>query len=579
MSLQSRKLDYYNINPIPFHILNPTHDTARVALYQCSGEILATNSVKNSDEALAFQKFIKFFELAKAQGAHLALTPEYSCPWRVITEIISNDQLHPPEGSIWAIGCESITPTALETIKAENKDKANFFYEDVAPNGKQTFLGPLVYLFNTVPEDGKPRLTALVQFKNHDMGGTFERDQLIKGSIRYEISNPTIPASIILTTLICADSLIFETNTLAADKHYLILHPQLNFEPYHSKMIDYKCKLFGGGNGYLYEVISLNWAKGFSIKGDKTSEDKGGTAYLMHPFKETEPNQKDHVIDSNYRNGVYLNFSQKHRYSIYLFCTQEAVFIFDSTKVSQSLGAPENRERSGLRSLPPYIWSGNAFVESFVADNIQESFEQSGGKQNLKPSERQKLFAISVGNISPEYVRTPTGIPKRLRDKDLPIYWHQPRNLEPYRLNGYESPEGFFSKLLNTQEQTISAAISQYFQLRNIVKDHSNLPEILDDYKAENTDVLLDLSDESEGSIRHNFVKENNKGTATVAYIGDTLPQYAKKKYHEMKETLAPSRLVIWYRHFGELKNIANSLQLVTDGEDNFNEFTREEDL
>ena len=474
------------------------------------------------------------------------------------------------------IGCESITPLELDTLRAKSENKVSWNYETVTPNGKQVFLGPLIYLFKTVAVEGKPNLAAIVQFKNHDMAGNFERDQMIKGTVRYEITNPQIPESITLTSLICADSLVFDIAQLTSHKPYLILHPQLNFEPYNIKMIDFRCKLFGGGNGHLYEVISLNWAKGFSVKDYKTSSDKGGTAYFMHPLKETEPNQTDSVIDKNYKNGVYLNFSQKFRYSAYLFSTLEVVFIFDSTKTSQFLAPAENRERTGLSSLPPYTWNGTDFEHSTLVDEIQQIFEGNGGKTDIRPSERQKLLAISIGNISPSYVVNPTNIPRASKERDYPIYWHMPRNLEPYRLGGSECPEGFFAKLLDAQVTCIANAISRYFNLKVIVNDSANLPEILEDFKNKTSDILLDFSDQVEGSIRHNLKKENSKSLATGAYIGDTLPSVASSKFSDMKETLLPQRLVVWYRHNGVLKYITDEHKLVTNGTDTHNDFTRE---
>ena len=573
MPVITRSLEGLGIDPIPFSILSPDHSTARVALYQCCGQVTAEDSVSNTDSEVSIQKFLNFFQIAKSDNAALALTPEYSCPWAVIEKIIESPELQPKPAAIWVIGCESITPDDLNKLKATTDKFVNWQYETVTPNGVQTFLSPVIYLFKA---NGKePNLCAIVQFKNHDMGGTnFERDQLIKGTVRYEIQNPKEPASITLTTLICADAMVFDIDSLTAHIPYLILHPQLNLEPYKHTISDYRCKLFST-NGIHYEVIALNWAKGFFIN-KKESKDKGGSAYFMHPNEEGAPDQSDAVADNNHRNGVYLNYSQSHRYFAYFFAPEEAIFIFDTSKVSQYNAPLANRVRSGLQNSQAYVWDGNNYVISSIKDQVQDYFENSGGEVNLKPSERHKLIAISIGDLNPDSIVIPKTIPSFIKEGLYPIYWHAIKNLESLRLGVNETPKGYFASLLDAQEPVISKAIAGYAHLKNILSSPDNLPDVFSDLKSETPILSLDLSDHKGHTIRHNIKKSGTKNVAAAAYLGDSLPTVANKVFDKIKDTLLPQRLAIWYLHNGQKYCKSDKLPEVTDGEDSSSDIMKD---
>lgn len=570
MPIEYRDIETLGINPVPFSILTPDNQTARIMVFQCGGAISTDNAVGHIDKNIARVKFDCFFRKAKEVFASLVVTPEYSCPWDIITNILIDPQKFPDPGALWIIGCESITLDEINQIKQNTSDFVSWHSEVPVPNGNQKFLSPVLYLFRLVKEDKASDLFALVQFKTHDIGGSdFERDHLIKGNVRYVLHNPSDPASIKLMTVICADALIFDTKAgLNANQPYLIVHPQLNLSPYHHSVNEYRSKIFGSGLGDKCEILSLNWAQGFNIAG-KTSKDHGGSAYYMHPHKaDKEPNQDEKMIEANHRKGIYLTFSDEYRYSAFLFSNKEAVFLFDTTKVSQFNSPIENQSRSGPCAVATYFWGNDNWEEvNDIDDGVKGIFQAGGGSHNMKACEREKLLVISNGDIDPgRKAYFPQGLNKALYGNLYPVYWHKPRNLSSYYLNAKQSPQGTIVRLQESQDSEIANKISCFTTLKEVLSRPEELPEVLDDFKKLPPIIMLDLSGDEEGAtIRHNVRTNSGKGWAAASYVGDTTEARAKIKFSNIKTTLSPQRTVVWFRYNGILKCLHDQMQKISD--------------
>ena len=86
--------------------------------------------------------------MAKQSNADLVMTPEYSCPWKTIQEIISNDVL-PQENKLWVIGCESIKTDEFLSM-TEGIKKVTWIYEDeILEHVDYKFLNAVCYIFKT----------------------------------------------------------------------------------------------------------------------------------------------------------------------------------------------------------------------------------------------------------------------------------------------------------------------------------------------------------------------------------------------------------------------------------------------
>lgn len=577
-----------DINPVPINILHADSQLAKVMAMQCNGQINTDGKVDNSDALLATEKHTNFFDLAVMKKADLAVTPEYSCPWNVIETVLTTPGKLPAPGALWVIGCESITPKTLDEIKSRTEKFAIWEYEDVKPNANtnQVFVSPVVYIFRLANESGdnKPDVGIIVQFKFHDMGGAFERDKLIKGNTRYILHNPGEDKSIRLLTIICADAFVFNISDINASHPYLLIHIQLNLNPYHHNCKAYRMTMFQTeGNTNNYEVFCLNWAKGFEIEGTGISEDHGGSAYYMNPPEETkEPQQDDDTINTNHDKGIYLRFSSESRYSAFFLTPQEAVFEFNTTKVSQIESPPVNQLRTGIIANETYEWSRDnkawEATHQIINDKVNELYEKFGGVNNDIPTNREKLLSLCVGKVGKDRIKwhMPGDLDGRHKRMLGPTYWHKARNMDSFHLDTGEKPQGTLACLHSEQNIEIHKTLSQFTNLRACLSDKENLPNVFYDYKSNNTVIELGDEELQNKEIRHNVRLESGGGLATAVDLGATTKSEAKKAYNEIKDLLSPNRLVVWYMFEGKNIPYTDELKSISEAQESTEDITRE---
>jgi len=146
--------------------LRTTSQPFTIHFYQHQGVFAAANNhIGNENDASA--QFTYFFNQARSKNSDLVLTPEYSCPWKNILEIVNDEQLWPAPGKLWALGCESILKKDLAKFKTTCAKKQIFLnWETEDETNNKTFYDPLVYLFRGLYE-GVEKLIILVQDKTH----------------------------------------------------------------------------------------------------------------------------------------------------------------------------------------------------------------------------------------------------------------------------------------------------------------------------------------------------------------------------------------------------------------------------
>ncbi|MFZ2655805.1 MAG: hypothetical protein WAX69_12820, partial [Victivallales bacterium] len=248
------------LNAPTLNALIPNEENYKVLLMQPKGDIEAdANGVRNRNQEIARKQFGQFLD--NAHGADLVVTPEYSMPWKVLSDMIKAGKL-PAKGKIWVLGCESIKYKELEVLKSELASYAKVLFESITPDDRK-FLSPLAYVFKAPQLNGNTgdKTIILVQFKTHSMGDPkhFEVNGMQKGTQIYELKNNNAH-SLRLFSLICADA--FALNDAHADNMYdrsLILHIQLNPEPRHPVFLGCREKLLKY-KGDQTEILCLNWA-------------------------------------------------------------------------------------------------------------------------------------------------------------------------------------------------------------------------------------------------------------------------------------------------------------------------------
>ena len=357
---------------IDLNVLKRESQRYNALLYQHEG-ILSASALKignlASDQQRVIARFQAFFSQAKRQNADIILTPEYSCPWNCIENLLSDADAWPNGGKLWAIGAESISKDALQTFEADYlAGKANviYHYDKSLLTETETFFDPLIYLFRARLNE-EEKLTVLIQFKTHHMGiwsgGDIERNNIILGREIYVIRNSV--NSISLFSLICSEAMNFQDNFTAAaaaklqwdDLPYLILNPQVNPDPMHRLFIAFRNYVF---RAERKEIIHLNWNNLSKIGNNALLRDNTSRSGMYSRSNEIE--LKNPVrIKQNHKNGLYYFFYGVDRHA-FILNSQPHVYLIAMPPVHISGVLQPQIRRDG-----PEILEVSAFD---AADNL-----------------------------------------------------------------------------------------------------------------------------------------------------------------------------------------------------------------
>ena len=301
--------------------LEPRPEPYLALLCQPHGTIHASPArIGNSDPPTVLPMYRAFLLDAVESQAQLAITPEYSVPWALIAEIIHGAP-RPPKGSLWALGCESITPAELDVLRiaANRSPDVRLLHETLQPQqrAQTALLDPVVFVFWAADTAGADVLCFLVQFKtvaSRDPDHV-ELQSLCLGTSVYKFTAQAGDAS--LLALICSDAFAF-TNTLV-DAHctnLLIVHIQLNPRPASVDYSAYRSRLFSVASNNNVEVICLNWgADVLTEDSPDTLISTPGSAWYIAPHGVAPT---DAAVNQLHRDGVYYSIVGKRWHAFYL---------------------------------------------------------------------------------------------------------------------------------------------------------------------------------------------------------------------------------------------------------------------
>ena len=310
--------------------LEPRPEPYFALLCQSHGTIhTSTTRIGNSDSQAVLPMYRAFLNDAVASQAQLAITPEYSVPWVLIREIIQGTP-RPPKGSLWVLGCESLTPSELDTLQdAINGSAAvRLIHERLEPQqrAQTAFVDPLVFVFWAVDTAGADVLCLLVQFKtvaSRDPDHA-ELQSLCLGTNVYKFTAHTGDVS--LLTLICSDAFAF-TNALV-DEHctnLLLVHIQLNQRPAHIDYSAYRSRLFSIASNNKVEIICLNWAADVLLEESAdTWNSIAGSAWYIAPHG-IAPTDAD--VNRLHQGGMYYSVIGERWHSLYLNYAPHSVLL------------------------------------------------------------------------------------------------------------------------------------------------------------------------------------------------------------------------------------------------------------
>jgi hypothetical protein len=338
-----------------------------IHFYQHLGIFAASEiSLGNGNDVSA--QFSYFFNEARLRNSDLVLTPEYSCPWNNVIEILNNEQMWPQVGKLWALGCESITPEQLVEIRTIC-DRPGVFaqWEVEKPGNNKHFYDPLVYLFRG-NHNGNDKLIVLVQFKTMHMGArvsAFERDHLIEGTTIWILKNQGESHRFI--SIICSEAMNFsatltpeiKANIRWNEDAYYVYHPQANPDPTHEDFIAFRKFVLSVDRK---EIIALNWNSKSTLKGKLFI--KNGTSRSGVYTQSSDLDLSENRIKANHSNGLYyFSFGIKnHAFLLNSFAT---IFLISQTSILISGVAMPQARRDGPLVIGVKNYSAGIFVDSF----------------------------------------------------------------------------------------------------------------------------------------------------------------------------------------------------------------------
>ncbi|MCK1504568.1 hypothetical protein [Bradyrhizobium sp. 18] len=536
------------------HALTPTIDSYKTLLFQPDGELLVSAvGIQHKDRDRAAIQFSRFLENAHATQTDLAICPEYSMPWQVLTDAL-NGGVTPTSGALWVLGCESITYGQLTEI--EQALAPAIFIKEALPEVANRFLSSLVYVFSApVTGTGETQLVVLAQFKTFPMSHptNFEVTNLQRGTAVYRLTRPE--QSVSLVSIICSDALDFtDQNATEIYDRCLIIHIQLNKDPRHVEFRRYRDKLLHFYDDQT-ELICLNWASGIVSWNDNKREEWRNVAGSAWYTKTSKFDLTEDALGRNHRKGLYYTWLKPLQFHVTFFNYVSAVFDVEASKVFHHAVAGVASRRRGPQLNSVRTW--NAETRNWVdVDTTDDAFssiisEAGPAAANLTASWRscpfgaERVLALTSGATSPG------------------PNWYKLQELDSCKIEDDEiiMRMTFCQDTNNSARQFKTARFRRYRELHNILSI-GDLPQSINDLRA---GFQLEWS----AARPQQNVKSVAGAYATAIYMGDgasknEIDAAFEKAADNMRFAFrsaddilaAQQRLVVWYREDGTLKQV-----------------------
>jgi hypothetical protein len=398
--------------------LDPRPDPYFALLCQPDGTIHASAArIGNSDGRGVLPMYRAFLNHAVDSQAQLAITPEYSMPWALVREILAG-AARPPLGSLWVLGCESITPAELDALQLELEINGNsgvrLIHEPFDPQRKaqKVFVDPIVFVFWAVDGASADVLCLLVQFKtvvSRDPDHA-ELQSLYLGTDVYKFTAHAGDVS--LLALICSDA--FEFTDALVNEHcndLLLVHVQLNQRPGYVDYSAYRSRLFSVASNNNIEVVCLNWAADVLVEGGASPWNSiAGSAWYIAPRGVTTV---DADVNQLHHDGMYYSVVGERWQAFYLnygphtlLLRKQAVFARGPQVLAPRI-APQVVERR-VWSAKGAAWTAvkaddgfGTFIQAYAA--LRKTLPQMCEQDPLAVERALELLEGPLGNVDEWY--------------------------------------------------------------------------------------------------------------------------------------------------------------------------------
>jgi hypothetical protein len=342
-------------------VLNPNDQSYRALLLQPAGPILADNTrIGPLDLDFAHTQAMQFLQLAIAKGQQLVVTPEYYLPIKTLVTCIQGATF-PVVGTLWVLGCESMSPAQLEKLEADCTGYCDLIFDkDTAAAVQGTYYDPVAYCFVTKDNGGLDRRVVLLQFKTISSRDDhfFENKNLRCGNVIYQFKGAGDVLA--LATIICSDAFNVaadETVRSQLARFATLIHIQLNPKPRHSDYLRYRLDTFNKSKDLNNcDIVCLNWAQDIvqydALNGKQEAwKNESGSAWYISDHR---CSSKDDEVESNERLGLYYSKHVKHRHVLH-FHYSAAAFELTVAKVAQT-GSYLHDNNLGPKLDSRYTW-------------------------------------------------------------------------------------------------------------------------------------------------------------------------------------------------------------------------------
>lgn len=531
-------------------VLEKDTNNYTMLLFQHKG-VFSVSGDKFGNETDCSAKFSAFIELAKAENASLALTPEYSCPWNSIVQVVQTQNKWPNNSKLWALCCESITPDEIRAFKQAhaNTNVLIHFDEEVLNHGGGVLLDPICYIFKSQVNQVE-KLIVLVQFKTQHMGVweiPLERDKYIWGNEVYVLRNTV--SSVYLFTNICSEAANFSVTDQFQEQldnrwdenPYIILSPQMNPKPTHEVFKTYRKTIIA----YVHkDVISLNWAGKTSFPGKEEPLIPLSKSSIIFKTSDIEFDNEERFIN-NHKKGLYYLNKKSNNHAYYLNPYEE-VFLITNQKPSSAGANGAMIRRTGPEVRKVFRWDveNERFVE---IDHIEDGFTtflqslncKNAIFQNVQISfiDKERLVNLSCGKAS-----------AKKGDKR----WYRLDKLETFVQDENETVKRL-TYVHDESSEEIRRNYIDYIDCLNdvIIPDETLFPENLEAFKGNCSEVMF--FNDGGYNYKYNLITTDGKNRATVAYIGRKDEGSALKTLRQIqslfeKEDQSKKLVVVWYK-------------------------------
>lgn len=512
-------------------------------------------------------KFNQFLIKAKNDNIELVVTPEYSCPWSSIRNILNDTVNFPNLGKLWVLGCESITPNDINSFKDEFHQSSNievFFEEDIFENSTGVLLNPCCYIFKALDNNDDEKLIVLIQFKTQNMGvwnNDVERQKLISGKRAYILRNND--TSINLLTIICSDAIQFDTQNIEGRwsiDPYIVISIQMNPNPNHERFRAFRNSIVKFENK---DVISLNWSSESNILNVYCKSNIAiNTDHIKNCTK-----QELSDLKQNHTKGLYYSFMKPRRHCFYLNPNIN-IIIYNISKTNIGQDDPVRYRRRGPRVQSTMGWNvqnGNFIEIDEVSDGFIELMESLNISSNgllttdIDFIDKERLINLTVGEID---------------IKEGGDNWHQINKLKSFIINDSEAINRFTVTFDEETEESREYRILKIEELNNdILTKPEAFPDVVASFKNNCTEVMF--LNNNGLNYKYNLVTNDNENHATVVYLGQVKESKVIKVLNTILELFPEKyrkheRIVIWYKpNVNSLSHKSNSTPIITDTQPN----------